>query len=50
MGISKNAKLCVTRPRQNAHLPNANSAFAAGASLDFGVFRDSLNKLNITEY
>jgi DNA mismatch repair protein MutL len=40
-GTSKNARLCVTRPRQNAHLPDANSAFVAGASLDFEVFRDS---------
>jgi hypothetical protein len=42
MGTSKNSRLCVTRPRQNAHLPNVNSAFVAGASLDFGVFRGSL--------
>jgi hypothetical protein len=44
-GIYKNARLCVTRLRQNAHLPNVNSAFVAGASLDFDVFRDSLNIL-----
>jgi dTMP kinase len=42
MGTSKNSRLCVTRPRQNAHLPDANSAFVAGASLDFEVFRGSL--------
>jgi hypothetical protein len=40
-GISKNARLSVTRPRQNAHLPDVNSAFVAGASLDFDVFRNS---------
>jgi integrase len=41
-GTSKNSRLCVTRPRQNAHLPDVNSAFVAGASLDFDVFRASL--------
>jgi 4-amino-4-deoxy-L-arabinose transferase-like glycosyltransferase len=40
-GTSENSRLCVTRPRQNAHLPDVNSAFVAGASLDFEVFRGS---------
>jgi hypothetical protein len=49
MGTFKNARLCVTRPRQNAHLPNwtqliAPLHFVAGASLDFEVFRGSLTK------
>jgi len=35
---SENPKLCVTRMRQNAHLPNVNSAFVSSASLDFEVF------------
>jgi hydroxymethylbilane synthase len=38
MAASENPGLCVTRPRQNAHLPDVNSAFVAGASLDSGVF------------
>ena len=41
---SKNPKLCVTRPLQNAHLPHVNSAFGAITSLDFGVFRGCLKK------
>ena len=41
---SENPKLCVTLPRQNAHLPNVNSAFVSVASLDFGVFRGYLQK------
>jgi ATP-dependent helicase HrpB len=56
-GTSKNAGLSVVRPRQNAHLPlkctgdpcgrpfgrfaNRPYIFAAGASLDFDVFRGS---------
>ena len=35
---SENPELCVTLLRQNAHLPNVNSAFVSVASLDFGVF------------
>jgi len=42
VGTSKNPKLCVTFPRQNAHLLQVNSAFASVTSLDFGVFRSSL--------
>jgi pyruvate formate lyase activating enzyme len=42
-GISENAGLSATRPRQNTHLPGVNSVFVAGASLDFDVFRDSLD-------
>ena len=38
MATSENPELCVTLPRQNAHLPNVNSAFVSVASLDFGVF------------
>ena len=34
---SESPELCVTLPRQNAHLPNVNSAFASVASLDFGA-------------
>ena len=34
-GTSKNSNLCVTLPRQNAHLLQVNSAFASVASLDF---------------
>ena len=34
----ENPGLCVTLPRQNAHLPCANSAFASVASLDSEVF------------
>ena len=41
---SKNPKLCVTLHRQNAHLLQVTSAFASVASLDFGVFKSSLNK------
>jgi superfamily I DNA/RNA helicase len=42
-GTSENPKLCVTLPRQNAHLPNVNSAFVSVASLDFGVFGGCLD-------
>jgi len=35
---SENPELCVTLPRQNAHLPSVNSAFVSVASLDFRVF------------
>ena len=35
---SENPGLCVTLPRQNAHLPYVNSAFVSVASLDFEVF------------
>ena len=35
---SENPGLCVTLPRQNAHLPSVNSAFVPVASLDSGVF------------
>jgi len=38
LASSENPKLCVTLLRQNAHLPNVNSAFVSVASLDFGVF------------
>ena len=41
-GTPKNTKLCVMLLRQNAHLPQANSAFVSVASLDFGIFRSSL--------
>ena len=41
---SENPKLCVTLPRQNAHLPNVNSAFVSVASLDFGVYGGYLQK------
>ena len=41
---SENPKLCVTLPRQNAHLPNVNSAFVSVASLDFGVCGGYLQK------
>ena len=38
MATFENPELCVTLPRQNAHLPNVNSAFVSVASLDFEVF------------
>jgi hypothetical protein len=41
MGTSKNVKLCVMRPRQNAHLLCVNDLFVTVASLDFAVFRGS---------
>ena len=41
-GTSKNPNLCVTRPNQNAHLPQVNSAFGLAASLDLEVFRGTL--------
>ena len=41
---SENPELCVTLPRQNAHLPNVNSAFVSVASLDFGVFGGCLER------
>ena len=34
---SESPELCVALPRQNAHLPNVNSAFVSVASLDFGA-------------
>jgi 5'-nucleotidase len=40
---SENPELCVTLPRQNAHLPDVNSAFVSVASLDFGVFGGRLH-------
>ena len=42
MATSKNHKLCITRPSQNAHSPHASSAFASVKSLDFRVFRGCL--------
>ena len=40
---SKNPKLCVTLPQQNAHLLHVNCAFASVASLDFWIIRSPLN-------
>jgi 3D (Asp-Asp-Asp) domain-containing protein len=42
-GSFKTARLCVTRPRQKRSLHQVNEHFVAGASLDFDVFRASLN-------
>ena len=41
---SENPGLCVTLPRQNAHLPFVNSAFVSVASHDSKVFGGCLNK------
>ena len=38
LATSENPGLCVTLPRQNAHLPCVNSAFVSVASLDSEVF------------
>ena len=42
LDTSKNSNLCVTRPSQNAHLPQINSASGLAESLDLGVFRGTL--------
>ena len=40
MATSENPELCITLPRQNAHLPNVETrhALSLPASLDFGAF------------
>ena len=50
MWTSEPPELCVTHLRQNAHLPGVNSAFASGASLDFGVFGGSLISVRSIAY
>jgi hypothetical protein len=44
-GTSKNSELCVTRPRQNAHLPNENPLLLRAQALVLKFldvpFRDS---------
>ena len=42
MGTSIYPKLCVTLPRQNAHLPHVNCAYFSVASLDFRIIRSIL--------